>query len=356
MPIRVELISGGPVEESPPSNVHALDVSDGHDRTRPWTGFARAFVQGTLVSPPFLATRRVVPLIRRQLTAAPPQFVHLDTMSAAHLIDPIHRLLEELGCDAPVVLSINDSYSLLLRDTSPVRSRVRRELKLAHVRRVERHLLPRATFVDVVSDVDMAWLGRVSPSANVRVIPLGRPTIKTPNLSQPAQHDLLLFSARPGLTAFLRELVSRAEGRSIRVGLVGRNPQSEVLRLLDEIHGVHLGFVEDLAAEIARSRLVVAPSQQVAGASNKAILAMVAGVPVAGGRCLRSLPGVRAGVHCLIEDDAPKLAAATLSALGDPSMLTRIGIAGHELVMTLPDWPHVGELYMQALATPRMGP
>jgi glycosyltransferase involved in cell wall biosynthesis len=354
LPLRIELIAQGPSSNTPPNiGPHVQEVVAVSRRSY-WLSILKALIAGTLVVPPSLNQRRVMPVIRAQLSRGRPDFVHLDTMSTAHLIVPIRSALKAMGYDSPIVLSINDSYSFLAKDALQELPWIARKFKLAHIRRVERRLLPLASTVHVVNNVDQTWLAKTVPKASVRVVPLGRPSLPPLRAhgtdSDAGEYDVILFSARPGLVPFLTEFVSIDRTKGLRIALLGSNPDPVVLSLLSEVGGQYLGFVEDLAPTLARARLLIAPSQQEAGLSNKAMQAMALGVAVAGGRCLETLPGVTAGVHCLIERSTPTLALNILGLLDDPERLARIAHSGRELIAGLPEWPAAARTYVESVS------
>jgi len=227
-------------------------------------------------------------------------------------------------------------------------------LEVEYAKYVERRYLTAADVVDVVSSVDLGWLASVAPRANVRVVPLGTPPIfrAPPTTERSEGHDILLFSAAPGLLAFLTESlpVIRSVMPSISIAMIGPPPMRGALDSLSASGGHYLGFVEDANALVRSARVVVAPSQQRSGTSNKAIQAMLLGVPVAGGRCVFGVPGALPGQHFMYGATPSELAAAVLTLLSDENLTGEIVQSAFELADSLPSWTEVANSYLTSLS------
>jgi glycosyltransferase involved in cell wall biosynthesis len=317
-------------------------------RARALSRAARAAVAGRVLVHPDLTAERVLPRLAAHLEEDDPPFVHLDTIGTAHLAQPLREMMAERGHHPPIVLSINDSYSLLRSDT-PRRPGPLHRLEVAHLRRVERHVYADADVVDVVSPVDAAYLRDLVPRVPVRVLPLGRPTLGAPrDPEEPATIDLLLFGAAPGLVPFLEHGLPRLDPSSV-VAMIGPEPPAAARPLMARYGVEHLGFVDDPAVVIRSANVVLAPSPQRAGTPNKALEAMAQQVAVVGGRCLHGIEGYENGVHGLSYDDPADLGLGVRSLLDDPARRATLALAGRTLVEQRLDWPGVAARYLATL-------
>jgi glycosyltransferase involved in cell wall biosynthesis len=309
---------------------------------------------------PGLEPERVVPQLRRVLTTCTPLFVHFDTVATAHLMTPVASALRESGVRVPVVLSINDSISELLR-TRPRRTGLLGRLDVRMMKAAERRAYPLADAVDVVTPGDVGSVLEVAPSAQVRLIPLGASLASLPadELDGDRPIDVLLFATAgdwPMLTAdFLPALRARApRARVAAVGEAGLGP--DVIDRLDA-HGVErLGFVDDLAATLRQARVVLAPSQQRAGTPNKARDGLANGAAVVGGACLHGLPGFTEPEHGLVAASGVLMAEAVHQLLIDEDRRARLARQGHALVTQLPDWSTIARRYISQLPAVKGAP
>lgn len=271
--------------------------------------------------------------------------IHLDTIGAAHLSRALRARLTCDGVDSKVIISLNDSYSFLLAENN--QGGVRGRARVAVARAVEKKVLPHGDLVDVVSPTDVGYLAAFAPEVPVRVLPLGTGPAERGSVRPPPDIDVLMFSGSAGTAAFLREGLPRMLERNpyARVVMVGPQPNREVATLVGERHIEYVGFVEDINAQIRRSKAVLAPSQQRCGMSNRAILAMRLGTPVVGGRCLSSLPGSVAGREYLVGNNPATLADALLRVLGDEALQHRLSSNGMHLVDNLATREQVASTY-----------
>ena len=137
-----------------------------------------------------------------------------------------------------------------------------------------------------------------------------------------------------GLLWFIEEvwpLVSAGrEGVVLRVG--GRM-NSETERLLDDAEGVErLGFVDDMAAEVRRAAVNLAPIRFGTGTRIKVLDALAQGGAVVATTLAVEGIDVRDGVHLRLADDPEAFAAACVSLLDDADRAATLGRAGHALM------------------------
>ena len=316
-------------------------------------GIASAALRRGWVVQPGLERARVVAELRATLEAHRPHFVHFDTVATEHLMAPVASVLAERGIRVPLVLSINDSISELMR-TRPRYTGLLGHLDVRMMRAAERRAYPRADAIDVVTPGDVASVRAVAPQANVRMLPLGASTqgLDADELVRERPIDVLLFATAGDWPLLLDELVPTlrelAPGASVAaVGMAGID--AEVANNLDRLGVARLGFVNDLGATLRHARVVVAPSQQLSGTPNKARDALENGAAVVGGVCLHGLAGFRDREHGLVADSGASMAIAAQELLADDHLRAQLARQGHALVTQLPDWSTIARRYVDEL-------
>jgi glycosyltransferase involved in cell wall biosynthesis len=110
-------------------------------------------------------------------------------------------------------------------------------------------------------------------------------------------------------------------------------PGSDSVRPAVEAHDrvQVVGFVDDLMAELATARVVIAPLWVGGGTRLKVLEAMAAGRPVVGTSVGVERIGFEHGRHGLISDTGEGLATATITVLGDDDKAAQYSAAGRLL-------------------------
>ncbi|GEM_PF-2596344 len=118
-------------------------------------------------------------------------------------------------------------------------------------------------------------------------------------------------------------LVKREEPKA-RLIVVGSGASNGMKGLMHD-HGVEYpGFVEDLRALYAQTRVYVAPIMSGGGIRTKIVEAMSAGMPVVSTHFAPLGIGTKPGVHLLAADDPREYAGHVLSLMRDDAMWWRI--------------------------------
>ena len=275
-------------------------------------------------------------------------------LATAHLLRPLRTFLAAHGQHPTLVLSINDSYSLLVAASSTRRG-LSRLIQRRIAYRFEARQLPLADLVDVVAPADKEWLEVHVPRARVRVLPLARPALALSATRENRTTDVMLFSAPLGLDGVLDLTLPwvKEHRPDLSLAMVGITHSETVRSRIVGLGGEFAGFVDDLDERLADSRVLIAPSQQKSGTSNKAIRAMSLGVAVVGGQCLYGIPGLVDGVHALVCKDFSQMATATQRLLEDADLRRRIAEAGEQLARSLPSPDEVATAYLDGLWPPR---
>jgi glycosyltransferase involved in cell wall biosynthesis len=125
-----------------------------------------------------------------------------------------------------------------------------------------------------------------------------------------------------GLRWYLEKVhpVVRRQEPLARLTVIGAGASNAIRGLMHD-HGVaYHGFVEDLRAEYARTRVYIAPIMTGGGIRTKILEAMTAGMPIV---CTHFAPlgiGTTPGIHLLAADEPEEYAAAVLRLLHDDSL------------------------------------
>lgn len=119
---------------------------------------------------------------------------------------------------------------------------------------------------------------------------------------------------------------------NLRLRVVGHCPD-DVRRELGASPAVELvGYVDDLAGELASARAFVAPIPPGTGIKTKVLEAMAAGLPVAATPDAVHGIGVTAGRDCLVGSTGAELAGAVARLVSDPPLAAEIGRAARTVV------------------------
>ncbi|MCX2731226.1 glycosyltransferase [Saccharopolyspora sp. NFXS83] len=186
----------------------------------------------------------------------------------------------------------------------------------------------------VVSEAEQELLGGLVPEADVRVLsnvhdvrdgtahPRGRRDVLfVGSFDHPPNRDAVLWAARE-IMPLVREHCPDAV-----LHVVGSNPTDEVLALAGDGVDVH-GWVQDLDALYASSRVTLAPLRFGAGVKGKVGESLGLGVPVVGTTLAMEGMHLKPEQDVLIADDAAGLAEAAVQLLTDDATWSRLSAAG----------------------------
>ena len=189
----------------------------------------------------------------------------------------------------------------------------------------------------------------VSPADVAHLSALGSPVLVTNGVDdelfdvgeEPSGGEDVLFFGEfgyapntHGVLRFLEDGWPRlAEARPhARLRLVGRHLSGELARVAAASARVEaVGFVEDIATELARARVVIVPLWQGGGTRLKVLEALAAGRPVVGTPVGVEQIGFEAGRHGHLGRTPSELADATASVLADPAAARALGHEGRRL-------------------------
>jgi sugar transferase (PEP-CTERM/EpsH1 system associated) len=227
----------------------------------------------------------------------------------------------------------------------------------------EREACGKSACVVVTTEREARLLRRLSPEANVHVIPNGvdtdyfDATAVPRDLTSPAMvftGDMSYFPNQEAVKFFATQVfplvqVSVPDARFL---IVGRNPDGSVLQL-GQRNGVEVtGFVPDVRTYLAKAHVAVAPFTIAAGIQNKILEAMAFGLPVVATN--RTAQGLSPAVAEIVTtgDTAEELAAGIVPLLRDPELASRKGMESRQRVATEYRWEQSRHRLLELLENP----
>ncbi len=232
--------------------------------------------------------------------------------------DPV-RVLDLVDLDS-------EKWSQYASRFRPPRSWLLR-LESRRLRRIEVDYLSRFDHCVVCTEPERETLeGR--GNRPVRVIPNGVSLDRFPFVPPRGREPIVIFTGAmdyfpnvDGVDWFAREVFPEVRSRcpGARFRIVGRNPAPKVVAL-DELDGVEVvGGVPDMADELHRGRVAVAPLRIARGVQNKVLEAMCAGTPVVASEAAFEGIEARAGEEVRVGSTGTEIAALVIELLNDES-------------------------------------
>lgn len=203
---------------------------------------------------------------------------------------------------------------------------------------LERRWLPRYSQVLAASEEDARAVRAIAPDCRIAVYPNAIPSRPLPprldeeavvfsgNLEYHPNRSAVRFFARD-VWPLLRERWPRLVWR-----LVGKNPQAVAEFIAGDPRIEVTGAVEDAVAELARSRVAVAPLLAGSGTRLKILEAWAAGLPVVSTRLGAEGLGACDGEHLLLADGARAFAEAVTRLLSCTNMRASLAAGGRLLL------------------------
>lgn len=258
-------------------------------------------------------------------------FIVLSRPEVAHELMPLTRRLAK----RPRIIYDTVDLHHLREEREAVHKGDAELLRKARRRREqELRLVTMADTTLVVSTVEKELLERACPGARVRIV---SNIHDVPGCAAPfsARRDLMFlggFNHPPNVDAALwlvEEIMPLVWQRlpEAMLYLVGNTPPDEVQRLAGE-RVVVTGYVADLAPELARRRLSVAPLRYGAGVKGKINMSLSHGLPVVATPLAIEGMSLDPGRDVLVGRDAAQLAGEIVRLHGDEALWQALSDAG----------------------------
>lgn len=203
--------------------------------------------------------------------------------------------------------------------------------------------------VAVTAPDDARWLRRLSRHPRIAVVPNGVSPPDLDRLPGEAPEPRVIFTGVLGYgpnveavrffaTRVWPAVRDRVEGA--RLVVAGRSPVPEIEELASATPGMELrADVEDMAAELRRAWVAVAPMRSGSGVKNKVLEAWAAGRPVVLTELATGGLDMDAGARSLVCGDARALADAVVRLLRDDPERRRLGDSARRLAEERHGWP-----------------
>ena len=272
----------------------------------------------------------------RELVAEGSAFVQVEHTQSAYYE-------HELG-GARWVLSLQNVDSELMssvaREERPLTAEWVRAWSRWHaLRTIERRAVPRADAVLCVSEADAAVFTRRAREVVVAENGVDNDFFAVP-ARLPADERILFFGQydyppnAQGISRFLREgwPIVAAARPAATLRLAGTGMDESLRRLVDGSERVDaVGFVEDLTAELAATRLVLVPIWSGGGTRLKVLESLAAARPVAGTPLGVEGLGFEPGRHGSVAETAAELGRAAVELLENDALAMSLAEEGRRL-------------------------
>ncbi len=283
--------------------------------------------------------------------------VHVDLIS-------LTRYGQDLGCLNPLVASVNDSYSLWLKNKF-FKSLVLNPYGLFELM-FYAVTFPIAVFfekkvyedfekIHVVSKVDECFLLKLNSHLDIAVIPNGVDTdFYKPLGVSVHENELCFVGSMEGENAanvlwFMREVFVRIREviPSAKLFVVGKNPPSELIQQANLVGGVYVtGFVNDVRPYMERATLIVDPTAKSCGILNHVLQSMAMGKVVVGTTSsFLAIEGAVDDEHMVVARSSEDFASKIIFLLKNESVRRKIGLNARGLMENSYQWGNIVSQY-----------
>jgi glycosyltransferase involved in cell wall biosynthesis len=284
-------------------------------------------------------------------------------MEGVHLMEYLPIIREARGSPAIVVDWHNIESEVMSRYANTTRSWMKRIVAKRTAKLIERaedRLLDACAMHTVTSERERQKLLARRPGANIHVIPNGVDTFYYTSMRiaeacnrsgrSDSKPSILFvgymdYHANIDAVTWFSQVAWPEIARNhpgLQFTIVGRDPAPEVLALRSE--RIHVtDTVEDVRPFYASAVAAVVPLRSGSGTRLKILEAMAAGVPVVSTRLGAEGIDAEDGVHILLADSGPEIAAAISRIVSSAELRCRLTAAARALVASRYDWSVIGE-------------
>ncbi len=291
--------------------------------------------------------------------------VHFDLISLTHFVKSISKL-------APSVASINDSYSLWLKnkllrlpcyslESLVDKAYYSTTFPLATL--YEKGILESFQKVHVVSNVDAVYLRSLNPALDVEMIPNGVDTeyFKPSGLTtdEPTLVYVASMHSENASTAlwFIRKVFVKVRKRisGIKLYLVGKDPDSVLLsEAMRNKNVIVTGYVNDIRPFIDSATVVVDPATKCCGIFNHVLQSMAMGKVVVGTRSsFLAIKGAVSWKNVVVAKNETDFASSIVCLVENASERKTIGANARRLIEQGYKWsamiPRYEKMYAAAI-------
>lgn len=283
------------------------------------------------------------------------ELVHFDIVSMTQYIASVYGL-------APAVASINDSYSLWLKEKllstrapnaawNSILDKMYYTIMFPFAVAYEKSAYERFQKVHVVSEIDGAYLKNLNSKIDVEVIPNGVDTeyFKESGLSS-NERSLAFVAHMTGENAssaiwFIRKVFARVSKRipDVKLYLVGTDPDPMLLSEARKNEGIIVtGYVDDIRPWIDQATLIIDPRRKRCGILNNILQSMAMGKVVVGIRSsFLAINGAKPWKNAVMVRNEEDFASNIIYLLEDEDKRKTIGANARRLIVMRYSWEKI---------------
>ncbi len=319
---------------------------------------ARGMLSSLPMQTVLYSSREMQAVLNGLLSAHQFDLVHVQLARVAHYFEHYARL--------PRVLDFVDALSVnMQRRAQQERNliiKIGAHLEANRLRAYEAKLCSAYDQAVIVSQSDRAEIGDF---ANLSVVPLGVDTTQfafAPATSR--EENLIMFSGNmsyfPNINAitwFIKNVLPHIwlTLPSARLEIIGINPTAEIQALARHDSRIHVaGKVSDIAQQLTRASIAIAPMQAGSGIQFKVLEAMACGTPVIATSLAIQGIEAEANKHLLVADTVQDFANQVVRLLSDSALRAHLSECARDLIKTHYTWAQsisaLEAVYEKALA------
>jgi len=316
-------------------------------------------------------TRYLTAYISKLIRKEQPEIVHYEFIHSLTFMEPPR---DNLSFKKPLILSLSDSYSLVVRE------RIRRGIGIApnsflrwvyasasfpFAVNLEKRLHMMFQTIHVVSKFDAKWLKFINPLVNLTIIPNGVDINYFKPMNEVVEHDKTLvmianFKVDEHVNNaiwFIRRVFKKLKRiePTVRLYIVGKDPPIWLIRLAKSIGNVIVtGYVPDIRPYLMRASLVVDARQEHFGMLNHVLEAMSMGKCVIGTPyTFSAIDGIEPWRNVVIARNEDEFIMKIISLLNDKKMREKIGNNARKFIESNYTWEKIivkyEEMYQQTI-------